>query len=67
MSDAVASAVGLALGHDPTGEGQGGSRSSATTPIRVLVVDDHALFRRGVEMVLGSTSDIVVVGEAARR
>jgi two-component system NarL family response regulator len=65
VSDAVASAVGLALGHDPTGEGQGGLRGDASTPIKVLVVDDHVLFRRGVEMVLGSTADIVVVGEAA--
>ena len=32
--------------------------------IRVLVVDDHALFRRGLEMVLGQESDIEVVGEA---
>ena len=29
VSDAVASAVGLALGHDPTGESQGGSRGDA--------------------------------------
>ncbi len=33
-------------------------------PIRVLVVDDHALFRRGLEMVLGQEKDIEVVGEA---
>jgi DNA-binding NarL/FixJ family response regulator len=32
--------------------------------IRVLVVDDHALFRRGLEMVLAQESDIEVVGEA---
>jgi DNA-binding NarL/FixJ family response regulator len=32
--------------------------------IRVLVVDDHALFRRGLEMVLGQETDIEVVGEA---
>jgi two-component system NarL family response regulator len=30
----------------------------------VLVVDDHALFRRGLEMVLAQESDIEVVGEA---
>ena len=34
-------------------------------PIRVLVVDDHALFRRGLEMVLAQEPDIEVVGEAA--
>ena len=33
-------------------------------PVRVLVVDDHALFRRGLEMVLGQEPDISVVGEA---
>jgi DNA-binding NarL/FixJ family response regulator len=33
-------------------------------PIRVLVVDDHALFRRGLEMVLGHEPDIEVIGEA---
>ena len=34
-------------------------------PIRVLVADDHALFRRGLEMVLQAEGDINVVGEAA--
>jgi DNA-binding NarL/FixJ family response regulator len=33
-------------------------------PIRVLIVDDHALFRRGLEMVLAQEPDIEVVGEA---
>jgi two-component system NarL family response regulator len=33
--------------------------------IRVLVVDDHALFRRGLEMVLDGEPDIDVVGEAS--
>jgi DNA-binding NarL/FixJ family response regulator len=32
--------------------------------IRVLVVDDHALFRRGLQMVLEGEEDIEVVGEA---
>ena len=38
--------------------------AQATEPIRVLVVDDHALFRRGLEMVLAQEEDIRVVGEA---
>ncbi|HEX2706153.1 MAG TPA: response regulator transcription factor [Candidatus Lustribacter sp.] len=35
-----------------------------TEQIRVLVADDHHLFRRGLEMVLELEGDIVVVGEA---
>ena len=34
-------------------------------PIRVLIVDDHALFRRGLQMVLEGEEDIDVVGEAS--
>src|SRR5437667_10424854 len=33
--------------------------------LRVLIVDDHALFRRGLQMVLKQEPDIEVVGEAA--
>ncbi len=33
--------------------------------IRVLIVDDHALFRRGLQMVLENEADIDVVGEAS--
>ena len=33
--------------------------------IRVIVVDDHALIRRGLRETLGEAGDIVVVGEAA--
>jgi two-component system NarL family response regulator len=33
--------------------------------LRVLIVDDHALFRRGLQMVLGAEPDIEVVGEAS--
>ncbi len=33
------------------------------TPIRVLVVDDHPLFRQGVLFTLGHNSDIEIVGE----
>ena len=34
-------------------------------PIRVLIVDDHALFRRGLEMVLAEEPDFELVGEAS--
>ena len=33
--------------------------------IRVLIVDDHALFRRGLQMVLEAEGDIEVIGEAS--
>lgn len=33
-------------------------------PIRVMIVDDHALFRRGLQMVLEAEDGIEVVGEA---
>jgi DNA-binding NarL/FixJ family response regulator len=36
----------------------------SSEPIRVLVVDDHAVFRRGLQMVLEQEPDIEVVGEA---
>lgn len=35
-----------------------------TERIRVLVADDHVLFRRGLEMVLSAEDDIDIVGEA---
>lgn len=34
-------------------------------PVRVLVVDDHVLYRRGLEMVLGTEDDLEIVGEAS--
>ncbi len=34
-------------------------------PIRVLLVDDHALMREGVKMLLDKQPDILVVGEAS--
>ncbi|MGH2724473.1 MAG: response regulator [Actinomycetota bacterium] len=36
----------------------------ASDTLRVLIADDHALFRRGLEMVLEKEPDIEVVGEA---
>lgn len=38
--------------------------SEATEPIRVGIVDDDALVRTGLAMVLGGASDITVTGEA---
>ena len=33
-------------------------------PVRVLIVDDHTLFRRGIAAVLANQEDLEVVGEA---
>jgi DNA-binding NarL/FixJ family response regulator len=41
------------------------SADGTAEPIRALIVDDHALFRRGLEMVLESEPDIELVGEAS--
>src|SRR5947209_17547499 len=40
------------------------SSGSGGDPVRVLIVDDHALFRRGLRHVLELEPDIVVAGEA---
>jgi DNA-binding NarL/FixJ family response regulator len=39
--------------------------TGGTRRIRVVIVDDHALFRRGLDRVLSDEPDIEVVGEAA--
>lgn len=39
--------------------------NAAPDVIRVLVIDDHAVVRRGIGSFLASTDDIVVAGEAA--
>ncbi|GAA1435364.1 response regulator transcription factor [Mycobacterium cookii] len=41
------------------------TEAQGSEPVRVLVVDDQELFRRGLIMLLSSDSDIEVVGEAA--
>jgi two-component system NarL family response regulator len=38
--------------------------TGSAEPIRVLVADDHELFRRGLKMVLEAEGDIVVVDQA---
>jgi two-component system, NarL family, nitrate/nitrite response regulator NarL len=36
-----------------------------TAPVRIVIADDHALFRQGLKSLLRSSTDAVVVGEAA--
>jgi two-component system NarL family response regulator len=50
---------------DPGAIGGADDARGVPDPIRVLVVDDHALFRRGLEMVLTEEPDIELVGEAS--
>ena len=45
-------------------EGSQGAKAGVD-PIRVLVADDHALFRRGLEMVLKEEPGIELVGQAS--
>ncbi len=46
-------------------DGVGAPAGSSGERLRVLVADDHALYRRGLEMVLSQEDDIDIVGEAA--
>ncbi|SFB49071.1 two-component system, NarL family, response regulator [Nocardioides alpinus] len=41
------------------------TEATGSEPVRVLVVDDQELFRRGLIMLLSGDTDIEVVGEAA--
>lgn len=38
---------------------------TTANPIRVLIVDDHAILRSGLRMLLGAQADMEVVGEAS--
>ena len=42
------------------------AESSSPAPIRVFLLDDHELVRRGIRTLLESEGDIVVVGESER-
>src|SRR5437867_5090013 len=35
-------------------------------PIKVVIADDHTLFREGIRRILSLEKDILIVGEAAR-
>ena len=36
-----------------------------TSRYRILIADDHALFRKGLQMILSDRSDLAILGEAA--
>ena len=55
--------AGAVAGQQAPGE-EPAADEPAAEPIRTLIVDDHALFRRGLEMVLESELGIELVGEA---
>ncbi len=46
-------------------DGERAGEKAPADPIRVLIADDHALFRRGLEMVLADEPDIELVGQAS--
>ncbi|HEY3957330.1 MAG TPA: response regulator transcription factor [Streptosporangiaceae bacterium] len=53
------------MGADQRAAGGSPGGVAGPEPIRVLIVDDHALFRRGLEMVLDEEDDIELVGQAS--
>jgi DNA-binding NarL/FixJ family response regulator len=53
------------MGESPESGGQAPLGSPGPEPIRTMIVDDHALFRRGLQMVLAEEPDIELVGEAS--
>jgi DNA-binding NarL/FixJ family response regulator len=53
------------MGGRPGSSAAAQDASPRTEPIRTMIVDDHALFRRGLEMVLDGEPDIDLVGQAS--
>src|ERR1700727_1948462 len=54
-----------AMGDRAAAAAQRPDSGRGSEPIRVLIADDHALFRRGLEMVLEEEDDIDLVGQAS--
>ena len=52
-------------GKAETGIADTGTGDTGSEKLRVLVCDDHALFRRGLKMVLDEEPDLELVGEAS--
>jgi DNA-binding NarL/FixJ family response regulator len=53
------------MGGSPGTSAASPDTSRHAEPIRTMIVDDHALFRRGLEMVLDEEPDIELVGQAS--
>ncbi len=53
------------MGGSPGSSAAAPGASPRPEPIRTMIVDDHALFRRGLEMVLEDEPDIELVGQAS--
>jgi DNA-binding NarL/FixJ family response regulator len=53
------------MGASPGNSAAPQDASERAEPIRTMIVDDHALFRRGLEMVLDGEPDIELVGQAS--
>jgi len=53
------------MGRSPGSSAAPQDASPHPDPIRTMIVDDHALFRRGLEMVLAGEPDIELVGQAS--
>jgi DNA-binding NarL/FixJ family response regulator len=53
------------MGGGPSSGEASQDASPHAEPIRTMIVDDHALFRRGLEMVLEGEPDIDLVGQAS--
>ena|SRR5215469_287639 len=53
------------MGGGPSSSAASHDASPHAEPIRTIIVDDHALFRRGLEMVLEGEPDIELVGQAS--
>ena len=63
---AAANSRSSAKGSAPAATQSGsGDSDPGGEPIRVLIADDHALFRRGLEMVLAEEDGIKLVGQAS--
>ena len=56
---------GGVMGGSPASSARPPDASPRAEPIRTMIVDDHALFRRGLEMVLDGEGDIELVGQAS--